>query len=74
MPEFTAEDGIEKSIKLKILIQSDKKMTYSVTKLFEILLNDRLDNFSVHISKPNTHLCPQDQQQGENYQVFEFLA
>lgn len=43
--------------------------TYSVAEFREVPLNDGLDDFTVDIGQPDTHLGSQDQEKSQNDDV-----
>ena len=62
IPEFTADDGIEKSISWKIWNYiSYIDITYPMAEKFKVHLYNRFDDSTVDICKPDTHLGPQNQ-------------
>jgi hypothetical protein len=38
------------------------------------LFDNRFDHSAIHVSKPNTHLRPEDEEERENNDILEFLA
>jgi hypothetical protein len=69
MPELTAEDGTENIIILniyrkKVIIKW--RATYSVAEFREIALYDCLNDFTVDVCQPDTHLRSEHEQQSED--------
>ena len=74
IPEFTADDGIEKSISWKIWINMGYiDFTYPLAEKFKVHLYNRFDNSTVDICKPDTHLGPQHKKKGQNNYIFKFF-